>query len=244
MIYIPRYSEPKFSYMGEGAAIGSAVGSVVPGIGTAAGAVVGTIVDVVGSIFGGGKKSQWSENNDDQNEKLVTTLLYDGIWNKKLGFTSSDELIKYVWQTLNDNGVFTGKEQSYGAWLEGNKDWVYDRAYFLRGLSSTGGVVVNHEIYDMLTKWNKQNIQNLPPLAMYNNPSITSDIVLKEAAPTPPPPASQTENATASKPGATTPLTTEQKAAKTKSYWIYGGIGLTVIVIIVVVVIILKKKGK
>lgn len=178
MIYTPKNN---ISHFGEGAAAGAAIGTAVPGIGNVVGGLIGGAVDIVGSLLGK-KKSQWSENSDDQNEKLVTTLLFDGIWNKKLGYYASEPLYKYVWQTLFDNGVFTGKEQSYEAWWEGNKDWIPARAYALRGLGNDGDPAKawSPKIYGQFKNFVLNGISNTPTLAEYNQPSLTDDIILPQ----------------------------------------------------------------
>lgn len=249
MIYIPNYSETKFSYLG--GEIGTVAGAAIGGpVGAAIGNVAGNFIE---SIFGS-KTSAWHKMTADQCAKAVTTLLWEGIWIKGLGYRSSDELYDYVYDSLNAQKVFEGKPVNRESFKQGTADYMNARAYTLRGLNSDGGKPWSQDVYDRFKNFVEKGIFNPPPISRFA--PLDKDIMVSQedqnkiaAATSSNQPAAQTENATApksgaNKPGTNTPLTPEQKAAKTKNYLIYGGIGLVVVVIIIVVVIILKKKGK
>ena len=65
---------------GEGAMIGSAIGTVVPGVGTAIGGAVGSLVDVFSSFFGGHKLTLTPTNPADKQKQQKVAA----VWKQRL----------------------------------------------------------------------------------------------------------------------------------------------------------------
>lgn len=118
----------KTGMVGGGAAIGAAIGSVIPGLGTLVGGLVGAGVGGIGALLGGNKVGEWLSGKWDETKESLS-----GFWDKlKEGASSIKEKAAEGWESAKENisGIWTKfkegssnlKEKITSGWKDSEDD--------------------------------------------------------------------------------------------------------------------------